>query len=1638
MFTQRNGDEAAAALARKFAEVAREGVEAHGGSVIELRGDEALAVFGSARQAIRAAAELCLTFADETARQPEFPLTVGIGLDAGEAVPVERGYRGGALNLAARLQAHAVAYEALASQAVVHLARVVPGITYEERGRLELKGIADPVQAFRVVAETAAGGAAVGQTPARTVLGAPIQDLPLELDPVSPVLAGRQAELRWLHWEWRQARRGTGRVASITGAPGIGKTRLAAALASVVNAEGGRIMYASASAEEGRLLETIEAGQKAETPTLVVLDDLDAAGAGFLGPLGELTREVPRRPVMLLAIYSDEAAGSRLEAALGQADGHQAGRRRLRPLDSDAIREIAAAYAGVEMSRSVPAEAILHKTGGLPQPALRAVGEWARQQASLRLGEAANRAAVGRSELREIEAAVATSLFDVQLVSERAGLMPAVGGLAAGLESAAPYKGLSSFEQADAGLFFGRERLVADMVARLAGSNFLAVVGPSGSGKSSAVHAGLLPALRGGALPGSKDWLPVVIRPGEDPERELDRAIYAALPETLRARLGGGQDPLQAAVEVLPSGHRLLVVVDQFEEAFTSASEPSAGGFVAALVRAAEEAPESVVVVIAIRADYYGRCAALPGLARLLAAYQVLVGPMEADEYQRAIEQPARRAGTRVEPALVDALVAEVVDEPGGLPLLSSALLELWQRRTGRTIRMESYLATGGIRGAIARLAEEAYQTLGASDRDLARSILLRLAGPGEAESVVRRRVPLSELDVGRNQSVQRVLDHLANRRLVTVSEGTVEVAHEALLREWPRLVDWLDEDREGRRLRQHLIAAARDWDERGKDPSELYRGPRLSAALDWTTEHNLELNELEREFVTVSRAQSQRELVRQQRQNRRLRGLLAGVAGLLLVALVAGSVAVFQRSTALAAARVALARQLGAEALITPRLDQAMLLARQSVLLDPSSQTNGTLLATLLRSPAVLGTYAMPIDKRPLELALSSDGATLAVADNSNGTRFFDTRRHRESFPALSSYNSMAPVLFAGPYFFGMRVPSKGPPTPANTFMDVFDSSTMRLVRSLETDPVFDAQNTGFNDPLVASPDGRRLYFAWTLANDDGRDGAAYLDSWDVDSGKLRVVPLGANGMSGAVLLPQNQLLLLTDTAAITLDPATLRPIKSVPVDISTPFVAISPDGSTVAVQSPDFRGEIFGNTFSLVDLATGRRIPAAGSHSAQIDAMAFTPDGRSIVTTGDDGKVIVWNTATGAPIETLTGHAGRVAGLAMSTDGSTLYTCALDGVIFAWDLGRSRRFGSPFAVGIGIAGPASQTFLPALAVSPDGSRFAIRGAKGDVAIVSTRAADVQSSFGDGAGIGVTALAWSKHGQLAVGGGTGLQLWEVTGTPSLARTLAGVEGVPRAVAFSADGGSVAAVTVVPAPFPQQDDGWLAVWDADSGQLRMAFHLFSAGWSVAFAPSAREVVAGTDQEVQCPSQPTVTCGRVVVVDLASGGTERELRTIGWPATAVVFGAGDALLTGDWAGIIQHWDWRTGQQLAGTHPVLVAAAPVASISVAPGGGAFATTAGNSSGIKIWDEASLSQFGTTFPSDGKQIPIAAYTPDGKNLIVVFSDGSGAVWPLSSQAMMDHACQVAQRNFTHEEWSRFVPGYAYARTCPNFPSG
>src|SRR6266542_6186488 len=277
--------------------------------------------------------------------------------------------------------------------------------------------------------------------------------------------------------------------------------------------------------------------------------------------------------------------------------------------------------------------------------------------------------------------------------------------------------------------------------------------------------------------------------------------------DELRAAFGTEvEDPLAEAIEAMPPDRRLVLVVDQFEETFTICpTEEERAAFIDALVGTATRWPERLVVILAIRGDYYAHCAPYPELAEALAANHVLVGPLTREELKRAVELPARRAGLRVETALVDALVEEVADEPGGLPLLSTALVELWQARDGGWIRLEAFERTGGVRGAVSRFAESSFDHLSDAEHEAARGVFLRLVAGGDGETVTRRRVSLEEFDLDRDVPAAAVIARLTRDRLLTMSDGTVEMAHEALLREWPRLQEWLEEDAQGRQLRHHL-----------------------------------------------------------------------------------------------------------------------------------------------------------------------------------------------------------------------------------------------------------------------------------------------------------------------------------------------------------------------------------------------------------------------------------------------------------------------------------------------------------------------------------------------------------------------------------------------------------------------------------------------------------------------------------------------------------------------------------------------------------------------------------------------------------------------------------------------------------------
>ena len=1093
-----------------------------------------------------------------------------------------------------------------------------------------------------------------------------------------------------------------------------------------------------------------------------------------------------------------------------------------------------------------------------------------------------------------------------------------------------PFKGLASYDRDDAEYFCGRERLVAELVARLAAGRFVGIVGSSGSGKSSLLQAGLLPALLGGAVPGSAGWRIAVVRPGE---------------------------PIDPAAR--------LVAVDQLEEMFTSLDDAGRTAFLATVVAA-----EHARVVVCLRADFYGRCAEHRELAALLSGSHVLVGPMEPDEVARAVEVPAARVGLEVEPSLVAALVAEVADEPGSLPLLSTTLLELWRLRGDDVLRHETYRAAGGLRGAVARLAEQTFARLDSSGRDSARRVLLRLAD-GDA----RRRASVDEFGGADLQ----VLETLVDARLLTVDDGFVEVAHEALLHEWPRLREWLDEDVEGRTLHRELSGSAGEWQARGRDAAGLYRGPRLAAALAWAAEHDGELSDTERAYLFASRRSAQREL-------RRLRAVAATLAALLVLVVAAGTVAVVQRQSARHDARVALAARLGAQATAEPRLDRALLLAREAVRLDDSRQTEDALLATLLRSPAAIATFVLPGTVRPYRVTLSADGRTLAVGDSDGAVRFFDAKTHRQHGAAFKGAFGYGPTAYTpdGSALVAIANPPRA--------IAIFDGRTLRRRRLLPLDPHFFGGDTGAVSPLSVTGDA--VFFAYDRVLDPQNDeGPAFLDRWSIDSGARRTVALGSPDVVGAGVVDGGaRVVTVTSRAIETWDSATLerRRVLRLPLTLGG-YAAVDPHGRYVAAV------DHAANTIVFIDLRSGRIVRARSAHAGGgALSLGVAPDGHAAVSTGADGKAILWDPATGAPLETFTGHAGAVNSAAFSPDGRTLFASSLDGTIVAWDVGSTRRFGVPFVV------PPQPHELPNVPQTPPlaagRSGFVVRDSSG-LDVCSLRTATCKG-IPDSQGALVSALGGS--GELVAVGRRGgvVELWR----GGHRRRLAGLASTVQGVAVTGD--LVAAA----------DRRTLAVWHARSGAAATRpVALPAQATAMALAADGKRVAVGLQD------------GRVLVVGLGDG-RRLVLRPRGAPNVSVAFAPDGTLLTGSFDGRIERWD---GARRVGSAPS-VSAGPVASISVAADGTFFTTSSLTDGSVRVWSLRAL-QPEARFPGDPFVLTHAAVVPGDRRAVALSENGKAVVWPLSLASWEERACRVAARNLTRAEWRQFLPSLAYRPVCP-----
>ncbi|WP_329537955.1 hypothetical protein OG568_57700 (plasmid) [Streptomyces sp. NBC_01450] len=1160
-----------------------------------------------------------------------------------------------------------------------------------------------------------------------------------------------------------------------------------------------------------------------------------------------------------------------------------------------------------------------------------------------------------------------------------------------------PYKGLARFRTGDRDRFFGRDRLTADLLELVRRQRFAALFGPSGSGKSSLLRAGLIPALQHTS---EGDLRPAGIRiltPGEHPARKHGRLLGSPA-DTGPGHGGAGADT--------------FVIVDQFEEVFTLCQDPAERSRFIGLLLAARRPENRLRVLIAVRADFYDRCAQLPALADALGNAHLLAGPMNAAELREAVVKPATAAGLTVERALTARLVEEVTGAPGGLPLLSHVLLETWRRRRGKTLTMTGYEAAGGLVGAIAKTAEEIHGRFTDDQAATARRLLLRLVTPGDGTPDTRRPAQHAELqDVGGQQTAQ-VLEALTRARLLTQDDDTVDLAHEALLTAWPRLRNWIEHDRERLRAHRKLTEAAHAWEELGHDAGALYRGSRLATVQEhFGPEPCADLTALENAFLTTSLQAHDSEQRAAARATRRLRALTASLSILLVLAVTASLIAWQQsrtsdqqRRSADTARQVALSRQLAAQsaALITTNSDLASLLAVQAYRTSPTTQATESLYAAA----------AMPLKHRltgqrgaaVTSVAFSPDGRTLATTGDSEERLWLwdaHTGRLRRSFGWPGRQNDAAALVTFTPDGRTLTTASS-----LGHGVDLWNVATGHTRKNLLADPETSVSQDPEATTEALSPNGRIL----AVASQDGT-----LRLWDTATGRLRrslATPSGtAAGVTSLAFSPDGRTLATGgDDRTIRLwDTGTGRPRATLPpLSGIVTSVAFNTDGRILAAGGQD-------GTLRLWDTATGRlrRALATGSDAAgseatvRLTSLAFSPDGRTLATGGDDRTIRLWDTSTGRLTKSLAGHAHGVRSVAFSPDGSMLATGDEDGNVRLWGMtaGASRSV---------LGGPLMKADV--MAFSPDGSELATTstGIK-PVRVWDTAAGRLRESLGPGTVSLVTSVAFGPDGRTlatANSSGFGADVWD-TGVGRL-RVSLGKDAVPSvtSVAFSPDGHTVAMGSTAIG---------VQLWNTGTGRvLRSLAGDTAAVTSVAFSPDGHTLAVGGED------------GSVRLWDPGTGRARESLAGNNSAVTSVMFSPDGRTLAagGSKDRTIQVWDTATGHHRASLPGYTGEAG---SMAFSPDSRILAVGAIDGT-VRLWDTAAGSAL-ATLTGHTSTVLALVFSADGRTLLTGSADQTLRRWDVAlpvPAAAIDQICQAIGRDLTANERSTYLPDQPPHTTC------
>ncbi|HEX3053493.1 MAG TPA: protein kinase [Aggregatilineaceae bacterium] len=1065
-----------------------------------------------------------------------------------------------------------------------------------------------------------------------------------------------------------------------------------------------------------------------------------------------------------------------------------------------------------------------------------------------------------------------------------------------------PYKGLHAFQMADARDFFGRERLVQRLIKRMSErdkfARFVAVVGPSGSGKSSVVKAGLVPALWNNALPGSDRWFVAEICPGAHPLDELEIAltwISTNQSENLREQLErDARGLVRIAGLILPNDDcELVIIIDQFEELFTLVNdEAERTRFLGLLYCAVTDPCSRVRVVITLRADFYDRPLFYPEFGELVCSRMETVLPLSADELEAAITKPAERVGVSFESGLIATIISDLHYQPGGLPLLQYALTELFEQRSDHTLTQEAYVALGGAAGALTRRAEELYQEQEETGRENIRQMFLRLVSLVESAEDTRRRVRRSELlsIAGNEELMDEAIDTYADFRLLTLDHDhasrcpTVEIAHEAILREWERLRDWLNESRYDI-LQQRLLAAAMaGWRDSGKDPSYLLSGARLEQFAGWAGKKHLALTLDERKFLDTSiterkhresaeQERQQRELETQRRATNRLRYLVVGLI-IFLIAVFALSLFAFGKQREAEDARetsdvnAALALQNAAEAqdialvsgaraaLAENDIDSALALAVTANRVESPSNSAQLILSKMAyqAGPTPLGTSHPTLI---WNVQSSSDGRYF-VAWADDGLNVWDAVTfaplfHTGTGHTLFAISPNSRMVLGSPRYSTSGLIlwdlQTGNEIRRFTSPDLLSQGWVPVAFSPNGSTFFSSNGGNGDDKGSSSPAGRVFTQSW-LAN---APGYPVIFQWDVATGQ---VLRRLEGHRHAIL-----------------------------------GLAVSPDGHRL------LSGGAFGEMI-LWDLDTGDILHHwegyGNDYWIGAYSLEFTPDGRSAATTSifcQSGFVAtLWNLGTYEPIRTFDVNPTGICMIDISSDGYYLMANGHDGARL-WDIqSGSQILFIPSTVTLmsAIFGPTEETAVigrgdgsiriwnlhsageirnfetehntvyDVMALSPDDRTLYVWEdlpsetdydaadcwlTSLDIATeqILRRIGPMRTIYPDWSSCDIWfTLAISPQGNLAATGGNALILWDLD-SGQIVHTLTGHNGVVTGVSFSPDGRTLLSCGL---------DGQVLLWDVATGQeiRRFVGHDSFIG-SVDFSPDGRTAISSSQNQL---------------------------------------------------------------------------------------------------------------------------------------------------------------------------------------------